>query len=111
MKNWIKNNIHTTISIATLLVIAISWKLMDMFASTENFPIGYYQKIPYAVLYAILGIIIMDIIMRVRNPKAYNDFDELTDGGVNDLPNWERAKVYMWKATIFIALLIAGIMS
>ena len=111
MKTWMKNNIILTILIATTLAFIISWVIMSVKASTETLPLGYFQKAIFSLMYACVGSLIWPIIMKIQYPKAHNELNELTDGGVNDLPPWERTKVYMWKVTLFIALLIAGIMS
>ena len=111
MKTWMKNNIMTTISISAIIVFIISWKVMDIFASTENLPLGYFQKVLYAIIFACIGNGLANLYVKITNPKTHEEINELTDGGINDLPEWERTKVYMWKVTIFIALLIAGIMS
>ena len=111
MKTWMKNNIMTTISIFAILAFIISWAIMNVFASTETLPLGYFQKVIFAIIFACLGNGLANLYVKITNPKTHDEINELTDGGINDLPDWQRTLVYMWKVSIFIGLLIAGIMS
>lgn len=89
---WAKRQTEFYIAILATIIWFAFWA-GSMFLGTETYPVGYFQKIAF-------GILAMSIIsgvtfywLKKTQPHYADLLDPDTQGGINNISEWERIKV------------------
>jgi hypothetical protein len=107
---WVKKQIMFRIAIIAGLIWFAFW-LSSIVAGTESFPVGYWQKIPFGLVTAAIGLSCGILYMKTTFPNVYDIMKEDTDGGINSFTEWQKALIWMFYITIFVVSFLAGVLA
>lgn len=83
------------------IAIWIAFYIASLFLGTETYPIGYFQKLPFGIMSICIIYSVIFIILKYSHPRAFDLLDPDTDGGINNLTEWQQIKVALfWAALI-----------
>lgn len=108
--DWAKKQVIFYIAILATLVWFGFW-FSSIFAGTETFPIGYWQKIPFGLVTACIGLGCAFLYIKISFPRVWDIMMEDTDGGVNNFTEWQKALVWMFLTSIFVISYLAGVLA
>ena len=107
---WLKKQVMFRIAIIAGLVWFAFW-VSSIVAGTESFPVGYWQKVPFGLVVACVGLGCAFFWIKLSRPQSWDKLDDETEGGVSALDEWQRVKVSLFWVTIFVLLYAIGILA
>jgi hypothetical protein len=107
---WAKKQVMFYIAILAALVWFAFW-FSSMVAGTETFPVGYWQKIPFGLVTAAIGLGCAFFYLKTSFPTIYDIMKEDTDGGVNNFTDWQKCLVWMFYVVVFIVSYLIGVLA
>lgn len=102
--DWLKKHI-----IIFIAIVAITLFAYVSFNRTVSFPIEYLQKIPFGILGACVILWSAFQWIKYGLPKSWDKLDDMTEGGVNSLTEWQHVKQSDFVLALFC--LIAAILA
>ena len=108
--SWAKKQVMFYIAILAALVWFGFW-FSSIFAGTETFPVGYWQKVPFGIVVACVGLGCAFFWIKLTRPQSWDKLDDETDGGVSALDEWQRVKVSLFWVSIFVVAYLIGILA
>ena len=96
---------------AISLLVWLAFWIASKILGTETFPIGYWQKIPFGIVTASLGLGCAFLWIMLTRPQSWDKLDDETDGGVTSLDEWQRVKVSLYWVTIWVLLYALGVLA
>lgn len=108
MENFLKKRAMFVIAIAALLAWLLFY-LASQVAGTETFPVGYWQKVPFGIVVACIGLGCAFLWIKLTRPESWDKLNEETAGGVSSLDEWQRVKVSLFWVFTFIILYAIGV--
>lgn len=108
--SWAKKQVMFYIAILAAVVWFGFW-LSSIFAGTQTFPVGYWQKVPFGIVVACVGLGCAFFWIKLTRPQSWDKLDDETDGGVSALNEWQRVKVSLFWVAIFVVSYLIGVFS
>jgi hypothetical protein len=88
------------VAIIAVLVWA-AFYLASLFVGSETYPIGYFQKIPFGLMSMSVIYSTTFFILKYSQPFYYDLLDPDTQGGVQNISEWERIKIGLFWFAFF----------
>jgi hypothetical protein len=107
---WGKKQVSTLIAILALAVWFVFYVASGLFG-TETFPIGYFQKIPFGLLVACIGLGAALLWLKYGRPDDEDKLNNQTEGGVNKLTEWQKVLVSLFWVAAFLILYVIGVVA
>lgn len=98
--SWAKTLTEFYIALMAGVVWFAFW-LGSLFFGTETYPVGYFQKICFGILAMSIISGVTFFWLRKTQPFYANLLDPDTQGGINNLTEWEKIKVGLFWFAFF----------
>jgi len=96
-----------------LLALSVWFGFYEMakLIGTETFPVGYFQKIPFGIVVACIGIGTAFAWIKFGLPKVWDILNRETDGGINSITDWQQVLVSLFFVFIIIFSFLIGVIA
>jgi hypothetical protein len=108
--SWGKKQVSTLIAILALAVWFMFYFASGLFG-TETFPIGYFQKIPFGLLVACVGLGSALLWLKYGRPDDEDKLNNQTDGGIKELTEWQKVQIGLFWISAFLILYVIGVVA
>lgn len=107
---WSKKQVVFFIAILALS-IWFGFYEMSKLIGTETFPIGYFQKIPFGIVVACVGLGTAFAWIKFGLPEVWDTLSHKTEGGVNSITEWQHVLVSLFWVFIIIVSFLIGVIA
>ena len=89
---WLRKQTEFLIALLAGMVWFLFW-ISHLFLGTESYPVGYFQKIAFGILAMSIISGVTFFWLKKTQPFYFNLLDPDTQGGINNVTEWERVKI------------------